>query len=208
MRAPLLGEGAGGVVVERTDALPVGGEVLGQEGPDLLAVDVGFGGVGQFHDPNATPTDALQRNAVVEVGGLARTEPQGVGHAPAGAVGQETRDLGGIEEGERAELVGRQPDGGDVGLGDRPTVEDEEEALVLRRERAAPVDDEQPFNGTVRPISSAISRSHACRGDSSASTAPPGMPHRSRYVGFTSSTRPPASYSSAPAPMRLRGNDS
>ena len=37
------------VALERADATPVGGQLLGQEGLDLLAVGLGIGGVGRAH---------------------------------------------------------------------------------------------------------------------------------------------------------------
>jgi hypothetical protein len=48
-RAPLLAERLGLGGGQRTDALPPGRQVLGEERLHLLAVGLGFGGVGGFH---------------------------------------------------------------------------------------------------------------------------------------------------------------
>ena len=57
--APLGGEGGGVLVVERSDALPVGGQVRVEEGAHLGAEDVGLGWVGEIHAREATTEAAL-----------------------------------------------------------------------------------------------------------------------------------------------------
>ena len=49
------------VAVERADALPAGGQVLGEERLDLLAVGLGFGGVGRLHRAEGSPSVRLRR---------------------------------------------------------------------------------------------------------------------------------------------------
>src|SRR6185437_9109133 len=63
-----------------------------------------------------------------------------------------------------------------------------------------------PPIGQDRPSSSFSSRTAASRGDSPASTAPPGISQYGLYVGSTSSTRPAASKNRTPAPILLRGS--